>query len=81
MSVDAVSLTMFHLGDSVGLRDDVVKAAERAARQVRAAPFAVAFDQVATFASQRQRLLGSSANCRCTNTSIRRVRARSGTSV
>ena len=48
-------VTLFHLGDSAGLREDVVKAAQQAAAQVRAAPFAVAFDQVATFAGHRQR--------------------------
>lgn len=53
-SVDRLHVTLFHLGDSVGLREDVVEAAERAASQVRAAPFVVTFDRVVTFANQRR---------------------------
>ena len=54
-SAERMHVTLFHLGDSAGLREDVVKAAQQAAARVRAAPFAVAFDQVATFAGHRQR--------------------------
>lgn len=51
---ERLHVTLFHLGDSVGLRDDMVRAAEQAAAQVRAAPFDVTFDRVATFVSRRR---------------------------
>lgn len=54
LSAERMHVTLFHLGDSVGLREDVVKAAQQAAAQVRTAPFVVAFDQVATFAGHRR---------------------------
>ncbi|WP_426700034.1 2'-5' RNA ligase family protein [Rhodanobacter sp. Col0626] len=54
LSTDRLHVTLFHLVDSVGLRDDVVRAAEQAAAQVRGAPFDVSFDQVATFANRRR---------------------------
>ncbi|HUH30012.1 MAG TPA: 2'-5' RNA ligase family protein [Rhodanobacter sp.] len=53
-SAERMHVTLYHLGDSAGLREDVVKAAQQAAAQVRAAPFVVAFDQVVTFAGHRQ---------------------------
>jgi 2'-5' RNA ligase len=54
-SAERMHVTLFHLGDSAGLREDVVKAAQQAAAQVHAAPFVVAFDQIVTFAGHRQR--------------------------
>lgn len=51
---ERLHVTLFHLGDSVGLREDVVRAAGQAAAQVRAAPFDVRLDQIATFVSRRR---------------------------
>lgn len=51
---ERLHVTLFHLGDSVGLREDMVRAAEDAAARVQAAPFEVRFDQVATFVSRRR---------------------------
>ena len=49
-------VTLFHLGDSAGLRQDVVEAASKAASRVQAAPFELAFDRVASFAGRRDKL-------------------------
>ena len=49
-------VTLFHLGDSVGLRQDVVETASRALARVRVAPFELSFDQVASFAGHRDKL-------------------------
>ncbi len=49
-------VTLFHLGDSIGLRKDVVEAASKAASRVQAAPFELAFDRVASFAGRRDKL-------------------------
>lgn len=47
-------VTLFHLGDSVGLRQDVVQAATTAASQWQAHSFDLAFDQVASFGGRRK---------------------------
>jgi len=49
-------VTLFHLGDSAGLRQDVVDAASKAASRVKAASFELVFDQVASFAGRRDKL-------------------------
>lgn len=49
-------VTLFHLGDTAGLRQDVVDAATVAASRLRAEPFDVAFDQVGSFAARREKL-------------------------
>jgi RNA 2',3'-cyclic 3'-phosphodiesterase len=49
-------VTLFHLGDSAGLRQDVVDAASKAASRVRASSFELGFDQVASFAGRRDKL-------------------------
>jgi 2'-5' RNA ligase len=49
-------VTLFHLGDSAGLRQDVVDAASKAASRVRAASFELGFDQVASFTGRRDKL-------------------------
>jgi len=49
-------VTLFHLGDWVGLPRDVVDAVTAAAVQTRAAPFEVAFDLVASFDGRRDKL-------------------------
>lgn len=49
-------VTLFHLGDWAGLRQDVVDAATRAAARMRAAPFEVMFDRVASFDGRRDKL-------------------------
>lgn len=49
-------VTLFHLGDWAGLREDVVNAATRAAARMRAAPFEVTFDRVASFDGRRDKL-------------------------
>jgi 2'-5' RNA ligase len=54
LQTDRLHVTLFHLGDSVGLREDVVQAVEQAAAKVQAVPFDVRFDQVATFAGRRR---------------------------
>lgn len=49
-------VTLFHLGDSVGLRQDVVDAASKAASRVTTASFELGFDQVASFAGRRDKV-------------------------
>jgi 2'-5' RNA ligase len=49
-------VTLFHLGDWAGLPPDVVDAAMKAAARVRAAPFEVVFDRVASFDGRRDKL-------------------------
>lgn len=49
-------VTLFHLGDSAGLRQDLVDAATRAAARVTAVPFEVVFDRVASFGGRRDKL-------------------------
>lgn len=48
-------VTLFHLGDAVGLRQDVVDAATVAAARLKAAAFDLAFDQVGSFAGHREK--------------------------
>ena len=48
-------LTLFHLGDWAGLPPDVVDAACRAAAQLHATAFEVRLDEVASFASRREK--------------------------
>jgi len=49
-------VTLFHLGDTAGLRQDVVDAASTAASRLEMAPFDLRFDQVASFAGRRDKL-------------------------
>ena len=49
-------VTLFHLGDTSGLRQDVVDAATVAASRLKAAPFDLAFGQVGSFAGRREKL-------------------------
>jgi 2'-5' RNA ligase len=49
-------VTLFHLGDSVGLRQEVVDAATKAAARVTTVPFDVAFDRVGSFSGHRDKL-------------------------
>jgi len=53
---DRFHVTLFHLGDSAGLRGDVVEAATKAAGGLRAAPFELCFDEVGSFAGRRDKL-------------------------
>jgi 2'-5' RNA ligase len=52
---DRLHVTLFHLGDTVGLRQEVVDAATLAATRLRAAAFDLAFDQVGSFAGRREK--------------------------
>jgi 2'-5' RNA ligase len=56
LATERFHVTLFHLGDSAGLRQDVVEAASKAASRVQAAPFELAFDRVASFAGRRDKL-------------------------
>lgn len=56
LAIERFHVTLFHLGDSAGLRQDVVEAASKAASRVQAAPFELAFDRVASFAGRRDKL-------------------------
>jgi RNA 2',3'-cyclic 3'-phosphodiesterase len=56
LAAERFHVTLFHLGDSAGLRQDVVEAASKAASRVQAAPFELAFDRVASFAGRRDKL-------------------------
>lgn len=48
-------LTLFHLGDWVGLPPDVVDAACRAAARLRTMPFEVRLDETASFVNRREK--------------------------
>ncbi|MFC5437807.1 RNA 2',3'-cyclic phosphodiesterase [Rhodanobacter umsongensis] len=56
LATERFHVTLFHLGDSAGLRQDVVDAASRAASRVQAASFELVFDRVASFAGRRDKL-------------------------
>jgi RNA 2',3'-cyclic 3'-phosphodiesterase len=56
LAAERFHVTLFHLGDSAGFRQDVVDAASKAASRVQAAPFELGFDQVASFAGRRDKL-------------------------
>lgn len=49
-------VTLFHLGDTVGLRQEVVEAASAAASRVKMQAFELAFDQVGSFNGRRDKL-------------------------
>ncbi|MBN8713964.1 MAG: RNA 2',3'-cyclic phosphodiesterase [Xanthomonadales bacterium] len=49
-------VTLFHLGDTVGLRQEVVDAVSVAASRVEMAAFELAFDQVGSFNGRRDKL-------------------------
>lgn len=53
---ERLHVTLFHLGDTVGLRQDVVDAASMAASRLQAASFDLRFDQVASFAGRHDKL-------------------------
>ena len=56
LAMDRLHVTLFHLGDTVGLRQDVVDAATEAAATLKATPFELRFDQVGSFAGRRDKL-------------------------
>lgn len=56
LAPERLHVTLFHLGDSTGLRQDVADAASRAASRVEAASFELAFDRVASFAGRRDKV-------------------------
>lgn len=56
LATERFHVTLFHLGDSAGLRHDVVDAASKAASRVQAGSFELAFDQVASFAGRRDKV-------------------------
>ncbi len=53
LAPERLHVTLHHLGDHVGLREDTVDAARRAADTVRLPPVEVAFDQAMSFATHR----------------------------
>jgi 2'-5' RNA ligase len=53
---ERLHVTLLHLGDWAGLPPDVVDATMKAAARVRAAPFEVMFDRVASFDGRRDKL-------------------------
>lgn len=55
LATDRFHITLFHLGDSVGLRPDIVEAACAAATRVVVAPFEAVFDQVTCFDAHREK--------------------------
>jgi 2'-5' RNA ligase len=67
-------VTLFHLGDTVGLRQDVVDAATVAASRLKAAPFDLAFDLVGSFAG-RARAVPFVLRARDGNTALRAFHA------
>ncbi|TPG08409.1 RNA 2',3'-cyclic phosphodiesterase [Rhodanobacter glycinis] len=56
LGTERFHVTLFHLGDSAGLRQDVVDTASKAASRVQATSFELVFDQVASFAGRRDKL-------------------------
>ena len=50
---DRLHMTLFHLGDWVGVPENLVAAASRAAGALRESPFELALDTVASFATRR----------------------------
>lgn len=53
---DRFHVTLFHLGDWAGLRDDIVAAAMQAGARAKAAPFDVRFDRTGSFSGGREKL-------------------------
>lgn len=53
LAADRLHVTLFHLGDRVGVPDDVVAATARAVSAMRSAPLELAFDGVGSFATRR----------------------------
>lgn len=53
LAPERLHVTLHHLGDHVGLREDIVSAARRAADTVRLPPVEVAFDQAMSFTTHR----------------------------
>jgi len=54
---ERLHVTLFHLGDTVGLRQDVVDAASIAVSRLEASSFELCFNQVASFAKGHDRFL------------------------
>lgn len=52
LKTDRFHVTMNHLGDHVGVRQDIVAAAQQAASTLAQTPFDVSFDRVASFAGR-----------------------------
>jgi 2'-5' RNA ligase len=53
LRTERLHVTLFHLGDRVGVPEDVVAAAKRAATSLRESPFEIALDTVGSFAMRR----------------------------
>jgi 2'-5' RNA ligase len=53
---DRLHVTLHHLGDHVGLRSDIARAAEAAAAQVAMPPFGIAFDNASSFSGRTRNL-------------------------
>ena len=56
IALDRSHVTLFHLGDHLELRADIVAAAQVAAESLAAAPFDVSFDRVASFRGKARNL-------------------------
>lgn len=52
LATERLHVTLHHLGDHIGLRHDIVAAAQDAASRVAVAPFDVCFDHVASFSAR-----------------------------
>lgn len=55
LATDRFHVTLHHLGDYVGVPNDVVRMAAEAAGRVGCAPFEVSFDRAESFAARRSR--------------------------
>lgn len=55
LAADRLHVTLHHLGDYVGVPNDVVRMATEAAGRVACAPFEVSFDRVASFSARHSR--------------------------
>ncbi len=82
VSPDRLHVTLFHLGDFAGLRQDIVDAATKAAARMKAAPFDVTFDAVANFGQQSgNSLLVLKSGATDGNATLRAFRERLGSSL
>jgi RNA 2',3'-cyclic 3'-phosphodiesterase len=55
LAADRFHVTLHHLGDHAGLRDDIVNSATEAAQKVTVSPFEVSFDRVMSFSRKGDR--------------------------
>jgi 2'-5' RNA ligase len=77
IDAERLHITLFHIGDWVGLPPDTLKAALAASANLRAAPVEICLDQIASFTPQRSRpplVLKASSG----NTALRELRAALG---